>query len=1023
MMNLYRNPVMANLAFLLVLAVGALSYSNLPREENPTVQFNWVEITTLYPGASADQVEQKVTRPLELAAAGVGDIKFITSTSRESVSIILVRFDTDLDEGLFSKRLADLRQKIDQERNDLPQTAEDPQISEITTANAFPIATLALVGDKGPQNLHAKAKELETELERIDGVDDVTPVGYREPELRILFDPDRIARLGISPASITRALESQLRDVAAGRVQVNNQDWLLQFEGSTTDITRLSQLSLLDRQRQLKLGDIATVVEDRADPQQIVRVDGKPAVMLSITKQADSNTLDLVDSIKSFVIEQERMLESANLDLVLIDDQTNTTRQALSIMENNAAVGLILVVFVGWLFLGFRTAFFTAIGIPFILAATLVVVDLLGQSLNIIVLLGMVIALGMLVDNSVVVVEGFQRKYRDNVSPQIASFESVSEVAPALTAAVLTTIAAFLPLMLLPGILGQFMFVAPLVVTAALLMSLVQAFWILPTQVATYPPSPMSVTTWDRLRNSALLKLRRSYGRCLAKVLRARLLGAVSVIVLVLGAVAVLTTDLIRKDFFASDPYRLFYVNVDLPTGTPLEETMAVVSQLDAQLRTEINENELRSLIGYAGQQFTETSPLFDDNLGQLLVTLYPDADGSQSVDDLIDAVRPRLFDALGRENVSFQKLRNGPPTSKPISVKIRGEDFDRMQEVADRLRKAMTEEAGFIDVTDDFRPGLNSLRFRIDGEAARRIGIEPLAVAQTLRLLADGVVVASVQESQEKVDIRVIANRGEYRDASQLLSKRIADQQGRLVPLSTLVDTETTPGRSAIRHYNLKRAISLEADINETKLDTLAANQLVRDHWLTFADDYPSITLDFTGAQEDIQESLASLAILFPLGLGAIYLILGAQFRSYWQPLVVLMTVPLAFVGVVIGLIVTGNPLSLYTLYGIVALAGIAVNSAIVMVDAANRRVAKGMLPVHAIIFAARERIVPILITSLTTIAGLFSLAAGLAGSSLTWGPLATAIVWGIGFSTALNLFVIPQFYLLVSPKPNSST
>lgn len=1012
------NPVLANLSVLLVIALGLLSYFTLPREENPTVNFNWVEVTTLYPGASAGEIEQKVTRPLELSAAGVADIEFILSTSRESISSILVRFEADLDKAVFGKRLADLRRAIDRERANLPATAEDPLVEEITTANAFPVATLALVGDQDNQTLYAQAKAIERELERIDGVDDVVAVGYRKPEIQVRFDANRLARTGLSPTGLTASLERQLQDLASGRIQVNGSDWLLQYEGATADPVRIGALSLLDRERELTLSDVAMVTSSRAQPTQLVRVDGKPAVMFTVTKQPEANTLELVNNLEAGSAALRRQLQPLGLELQLIDDQTFSTRQALGIMGNNAALGLALVLLVGWAFLGLRTAALTSIGIPFILAATLFTLDLIGLTLNIIVLLGMVIALGMLVDTAVVVVEAVQRQLQRGDAAVAAAREAVRQVSAPLTAAVLTTIAAFLPLMLMPGILGQFMFVAPLVVTSALLFSLLHAFWILPAQIAGFLPdgSPQPQTSW---RAVAMRRLRTRYGRSVAWLVRRPMVTLGALVLVALGTTAALTSGAIRKDFFASDPYRLFYVDIELPAGTPLARTMEQVSAIDAELRRVLTPQETRALIGYAGQQYTETSPRFGDHLGQILVTLQPSADGLRTVDAVIESARFRLEPVMADSgSLSFQRLRNGPPTSKPVSVRVRGEDFERIFEVVEVLRGAMTTKLGFMDVTDDYRPGLTRLRMQIDGEAARRAGIAPMTVAQTLRLLADGVVVAEVQGPSEQTEVRVLAESDRYPGPEHLLATRIVNPEGQWVPLGTLVETNAAPDRALVRHYNLKRAITLEADIDRTQLDTLAANQLVLDAWQEIADRYPDIDIDLTGAQEDIQESLAALAVLFPIGLGAIYLILGTQFRSYTQPLLILITVPLAFVGVVVGLLVTSNPLSLYTLYGIVALAGIAVNAAIVMVDAANRRVGSGMRPAAAVVLAARERVVPVLITSITTIAGLSSLAMGLAGDSLTWGPLATAIVWGLLFSTLLTLVFVPPLYLWLTPK-----
>ncbi|MDX1656129.1 MAG: efflux RND transporter permease subunit, partial [Candidatus Competibacteraceae bacterium] len=315
-------------------------------------------------------------------------------------------------------------------------------------------------------------------------------------------------------------------------------------------------------------------------------------------------------------------------------------------------------------------------------------------------------------------------------------------------------------------------------------------------------------------------------------------------------------------------------------------------------------------------------------------------------------------------------------------------------------------------DITDDDERGLKELKLTINQDAARRAGIDPAQLSRTLALLVDGEVVAALQDQGETVDVRVKALPAALDSLDQLLRQTLPLPQGGRIPLAELVVADTRRSEGNIRHYNFRRTITVEADIDKTLTDTVAANGFIRRQWDEIRDGYPDVNLDFSGELDDIQESLDAMAGLFLFGLGLIYLILGTQFRSYFQPLMILSTVPMAFTGVVLGLLITRNPLSLFTLYGVVALAGIAVNSAIVLISAANDRLEAGMSVLHATLYAARRRVVPVLITTLTTIAGLFSLATGLAGSSLIWGPVATAIVWGLSFSTVLTLLMIPLLY-----------
>jgi multidrug efflux pump subunit AcrB len=320
----------------------------------------------------------------------------------------------------------------------------------------------------------------------------------------------------------------------------------------------------------------------------------------------------------------------------------------------------------------------------------------------------------------------------------------------------------------------------------------------------------------------------------------------------------------------------------------------------------------------------------------------------------------------------------------------------------------------GLKDIEDDADRGRSELVLKLDNDAISRTGLDPGEVARTLLLVVDGLVVTDMRDEGEKLEVRVQAADVEYQDIADILQFRLPLQAGGSIALADLATVTRRQGLGNIRHYNFRRAITVEADIDEALIDTVTANARVLEAWAPYQTQYPSIDLDFSGELDDIQESLDAITILFVFGVGVMYAILGTQFRSYWQPLMILSTIVMAFIGVTFGLLVSGNPLSLYTLYGVVALAGIAVNAAIVLISAGNQRLAAGMTVLHATIYAARRRVIPILITSLTTVAGLFSLATGLGGKSLIWGPVATAIVWGLAFSTTLTLIVIPLLYRL---------
>ena len=1006
------NHVLANLTFAIVMVVGIISYTQMPREQDPEINFNWISITTALPGASAEDVEKLVTDPLEDAMAQVADVRFVQSNSRESVSDITIRFN-DIDERTFDKRINDLRREVQNTANtELPDEAEDPYIFEITSSNSMPTAMIVVRGLADDEILRRHGESIKEDLERIKGVDKVNPAGLHMPELLIEFNPHRLRDYGLSPSAVADTIEASFRDTSAG-IMVNQQkEWLVRILGANADPEYIASLPIVTTMGEVQLGEVARVSRARAEAQQLVRYQGDPAVMLAVTKKSNTNTLTLVEGLSTYIDEYNKINEGQGVDAFLLDDQTIPTREALGIMQTNALLGLVLVTLVTWVFLGSRIAFFIGIGIPFTLAGTFLVLNGLDSTLNVSVLLGLVLVLGMLVDDAVVVVESIYYRIQRGAKALQAARDALHEVFTPVTAAIVTTMAAFLPLMLLPGILGDFMFVIPFVVTLALAISLLEAFWLLPVHVSMIKVNFDNPSTIHRYRVRFTQWLRTKYSRLLVKVLRRPKLSLAGVGVILLLALGVVAGGMVKVQFFAFDPLRLFYVNVVMPPGSSIEQTIERVQLLEDQVHKHLNDGDARGVSSVAGQMFTETEPFFGSRYGQIAVSLNPNQEGMRGVVEVVDAMREDIESNSGGADVHLLVLSGGPPTEKPIKVKVRGDEFSEIREVTDRLKSYLETLDPVKDINDDDSPGKQEVRMVLNQDAIRRAGLHPGEVTRAVRLLFDGEIVASMQDRGEKVEVRVKADSNEFENIDQLMQLPLALPQGGHIPLGEVVTFETGQGKANIRHYNFRRTITLSADLDKDVMDTVEANDLLLAEWERIRQEYPGVNLDFTGELEDIQESIDALAKLLLLGVGLIYLILGTQFRSYFQPLMILATVPMAFAGVAFGLLVSQNPLSLYTLYGVVALTGIAVNAAIVMIDAANRRLSSGMSVLHATVYAARRRVIPVIITSLTTIAGLFSLAVGLGGSSLMWGPVASAIVWGLGFSTVLTLFVIPLLY-----------
>jgi len=1013
--NLLTNHALVNILFVVVVTLGAMSYYSMPREQDPEINFNWVNINTVLPGASAEDVEQLVTGPLEDAVRNVQDIRWIVSTTRESSSNILVRF-RDLNEREFDKRVNDLRRELQNKANEeLPEEAEDPYIVEVTTSNGFPTALVVVQGQADDENLRRTARLVRDDLERIQGVDATIAIGLHEPEMQVEFLPWELAARGLQATDLADSLRQAFRDTFAGKSDVAGSEWLVRISGTTANPQQLSdfQLATVARPDELiALDQVAEIRRGREEAIQLVSFEGKPSIALSVSKLGYTNTLQLVDRINEYISEKNQQLAGSGITLALADDQTGTTRRAISIMQNNAALGMLLVLAVCWLFLGLKIATMVTLGIIFSIAGTFLILDITGNTLNVSVLLGVVIVLGMLVDDAVVVVEAMYYRLQRGSGRLQAALDSLAEVGRPVTAAVLTTIAAFLPLMLLPGIVGKFMFVIPFVVTVGLTVSLIEAFWILPAHVMAFRSDPKSNDTRHHWRGRWTHWVRIKYTRMLCYVMRrpGRFLTA-GTLSFVLAAVAV-GAGMVRMDFFTGDPIRVFYVNLDMPPDAPLEETLRQSVLVEAVVREWVRPEELRALTVNAGIKFTDVEPLYGDQYGQLQVSLKDPVNGGRAVSEIIDSLREPLQQLAVDGEISFLEVSGGPPTQRDINVKVRSDDFDQLRAATDAMLAIVEKLPGARNVADNDVPGRSELALELDYKAVRRAGLDPGKVARLLRLHLDGEIVAFMRDQGEKVELRVRGLSRQQQDISAVLNDPIALPGGGTTTFAALTRQETGKGRGLIRHFNLRRALTVEADLDEAVLETTEAVKLIQAEWDKISQQFPGTDLDFGGALDDINESLDAMLGLFLMGLGLIYLIMATQFRSYFQPLLILTTVPMAFTGVVFGLILTGNPLSLYTLYGIIALTGIAVNSAIVLIDAANARIAQGMRPLHATIYAARRRVIPIIMTTTTTIAGLFSLAFGLGGKSLLWGPVAMSIVAGLGVATVLTLFMVPTLY-----------
>ena len=1013
--KLVENHVLANLLIILVLFAGTVSYLKLPREQDPEVNFNWAQIITAYPGAAAEDVEQEVTSPLEQAIRNVSDIKFVSSTSREGVSSILVRF-VDIDENTFERRVTDLRRELlNKYHAELPPAVREPELFEVKSSNAFPSAMLVLVGQADDEVLRKNAQQLKDDLRRIKGVDSVDSLALSKPELHVEFDSERLASFHVSATTLGDSIAAYFRDTAAGAASLGPQEWLVRLQGRSSDPGYLAKLPVVQAGGAIPIESVAKVSRSHEKQEHLVRVNGKPAVLLQVSKKSGANTIELVEALNGLIAERTPSLAPLGLQLLLADDQTSRIKESLEMMEQNALYGLLLMLATTWLFLGWRLSLLNAFAIPFSVAGLFWVMAVSGMTLNTGVLVGILIALGMVVDGSVVVIDAIYYRLQHGAHIAKAALNGLHEVMVPVLVSVLTAIAAFLPLVLMPGILGKFMMVIPVVVTIALLVSLVDAFWLLPGHAISFNVNFRKPSKVHAVRLKVSNWLINRYYKLLLGSLKRPVVSAAIALLLFGSAFLLIYKEHVRLEFFADDPIRLFYVNVEMAPGTQLEETLRVVQRVEQVARKQLKPEETRAVVSYAGYAMTLKEPQVASNLGQVMISLNPMVENGRSVNAIIDSMRADIAATPGPYKASFLTRSLGPPVSKPVEIKVRGDSYATLRGAASELEAYLGSLDGIKDMSDDDSPGKMELKLAVNTEAAQRAGVSPATIARLVRLNFDGEIAGQMQHEGEKLEVRVLARRAVVDDIDNALKQPVALPDGGHIALGELVHAEKAQGKGNIRHYNFRRTITIEADLDKARLDTLKANALAKKKWQEIAPRYPGVSLDFTGELDDIKESLDALGTLMLVAVGVIYLILGAQFKSYVQPLIIFAALPLAFTGVVFGLYLTDNPLSLYTMYGMVALTGVIISTAIVLIDAANTRRQAGSDPLKATIYASTRRLLPIVLTSTTTFVDLVPLAAGWGGKSLIWSPMATAIVYGLLVSTVLTLFVVPLLYFLI--------
>ena len=1005
-----RQPVLVNLVFVAVIIVGAFTFLNMPAEMLPDVNMDEAVVFVFYPGVSPEEMETLVTKPLEDEIEGVEDIEHISSTSGESRAIVDVRFKPGLSDDEFDKRILDLRAAVDNARSELPDDAEDPEVVPIKLGEVIPILSISIGGRVSDTVLREVAEDLRDEILDVDFVRSVDVVGTREQEIWIELDADRLEGYGLPIGQVVASLAAGNMNVPAGTLDLGRSEYIVRTLGEFEALSDIENHVIASdpRGHQIRIGDVGAVRDTLAEKLTLARLDGERSVTLWVMKEREGSVVDVVDDVRQVVDDYDsRVNESITFEIR--NDTSIEVSDVLHILERNGLFGILLVAGVLFVFIGLRNAVLASIGIPFSFFAAFILMNAAGVTVNTISLFSLVLVLGMLVDDAIIVIENIYRHMEHGMPPREAAILGTKEVLAPVTAAVMTTVAAFLPLLLMSGIWGKFISVIPKTVTFALLASLVEAFLILPSHMSDFA----RLARRQNRCHPQYLSLTRRYERLLRLALRRRYRTIAGVVAL--GVVALLLVSTLDITIFEEEDVDQIEIRAQMPVGTRLEITDRAARQIEGIL-FDLPEDELEAVVSRVGFMIRNYRGDLASHNMQFNIDLDDHEVRGRSDEEIMRALRERISsEVAGLTFLSLTRPQQGPPSGKPVEVRVKGDDPEVLRTIADDMKRTLASYPGVVDIDDDTRPGKSELRASVVQREAALYGLSVYDISSAVRAAFEGVEATKYRGfGDDEIDVIVRLEEEDRGDLDDLRDLRIATRSGRAVPLGNVADFTVASAAAELHRRDGDRVVTVTADVSEGATST-EVNQRLQREFAYVSERYPGYRLDFGGEYQETMESFVSLLLAFGVAILLIYLILGTEFQSFIQPLIVMCTVPFAFIGVVIGLVVMRYPFTLNAGVAIVALAGVVVNDSIVLVDFIKKGRAEGMSRWESIVEAGCTRLRPILLTSITTILGVLPLAMGWGGVSVTWGPMAASLAWGLAFATILTLFVIPAFFSIV--------
>ena len=1036
-----RQTVLVNLLFVLALAVGLFSLFDLPVERYPDVHMGKVQINTVLPGASPEEVESLITDEIEEALDDLESVEFIRSTSYRERSMIMVKFIDDTD---YDRLYQELRLKVLSIMNELPNSIDPPRFTEIRVSEWLPVAAVNLVGDRTNRALSLMAEEMKLHLRQIHGVKEVQLNGEYIREFHVYLNPRLLAKYGVTFDEVARALSEANISLPAGDYTDDGGEFVIVVDERYRSRQQIVE-TIIRRDSDgsfLKVGNVLSSARiSYRDPYVITSVNGKDCVTLRIIKTEDGNALDIVPMVEEIVARFQPLLEKEEVEAVLTQDQRVYIDDSISTLGMNLLVGICLVSVLILFFMGLRNAILTMVGIPFSFLVTMIIMWLLDSSLNEITLFSFVLVSGIVVDDAIVVVENIYRHLQEGEPLEEAVINGVSEVAAPVIAATSTTVAAFLPMLIMSGSTGEFFAQIPIAISAAIVASLFECLIILPLHFMHWPgwrsvekkavkPKPASIERW------VMSLLLNGTNKLVDFTFRHRFKTLGLVVVAFVASVFILTVSisgkipLIKIKFFP-DEYTYYYIELEGPVATPIETTNRKLKEI-TQFILPGRPGQLRSATGMAGFYVNEDyQPVYGSNLGNIYVEMprkeeqnFPENHKNDPIVHL-DYVRKQLarFEQDGW-TVRVRPEKSGPPTGKDINVRVVGPDPDMVKGLAKDVYGFLSSNdkiaPHLIDLSDNLGKPNRVYRFRVNKERAAEYGLTPLAVSRLAASVLDGRFVGDFRTHDEDIDLKLKIDK-KYLDAPEAaLSIPILQHPSGPLRLGDLTTTESYIEPNKLDRYQNNRAITLTANIRPgAPTSTPAVINGIRLYYQAIKENYPGAELSFSGEFESTRRSYTSLAYAFSVALLIMYLIMATQFRSYLQPLIIISAVVFSLIGVVFGKLLTQGLFTVNSFIAVVGVTGVVVNDALVLIDFINRSYRSGMSRREAITHGIRIRLRPILLTTLTTSLGLAPMALGIPSYSVVWGSMASTFVTGLCTATFLTLFIVPiEWDLLMGLK-----